>query len=101
MNAKTKKKTKEQKYTKLQRRMLIVCAVIMVTYVVLAYFVTRGWDFVAIHTVLAAVAILYIWIGGAPKVVTYMAIFLSVVGAGTALALILFYLTILNNLATG
>ena len=89
------------KYTKLQRKMLIVCAVIMVTYIVLAYFVTHGsfWHFAAVHTVLAAVAILFIWSSKAPKVVTYMVIFLSLVGAGTAAGLILYYLFILGRLA--
>lgn len=101
MNSKTKKNV--NKYTESQRKTLITCAVIMVVYIVLAYFVTLGsfWTFTAIHTVLAAIAIFFIWLGGAPKTIIYLALFLSLAGAGTALALILYYLTILGSLANG
>jgi|GEM_PF-6896212 len=75
----------------------------MVLYVILAYFVTNGsfWTFATIHIVLAAIAILFIWIGEAPKIVAYVAVFLSVIGAGTALVITLYSLTILSNLARG
>ncbi|WP_410623201.1 hypothetical protein [Amycolatopsis sp. cmx-8-4] len=103
MYSKTKNKAVKNKYTERQRNTLIVCAIIMVMYVVLAYFVTQGsfWTFAAVHAVLAAVAVFFIWLGGAPKMITYMAISLSLVGAATAVAITLWYLTILSNLANG
>lgn len=103
MSKNIRKETNESKYTKQQRNILIACAVIMVTYVVLACIVTYDsfWDFAAVHTVLAAVTIIFLWIGGASKVVTYVALFISLTGAGTALAIILYYLTILGRLANG
>lgn len=104
MNSKTKKKTEKIGYTKPQRATLIVSAIVMVIYVVLAYFITNGsfWDFAGIHTILATIAILFIWLNGrAPKVMTYIAIGLSVTGAVTATAIIAYYLLILGSLANG
>lgn len=93
----------KDKYTKLQRKAFIVCAIVMVTYLVLAYFIMPHsfWIFGAIHTALTVGTIFFIWLGGAPKMITNIALLFSSVGAGTALMLILYYLTILSSLANG
>ena len=102
MSPKTNKKIDESKYTEQQRRTLIACTAVMAIYIVLAYFITSGsfWSFAAFHVVLMAVSIFFIWLGGAPKVMTYAAVLLSLVGALTATALMVFYLIILINLTT-
>lgn len=93
----------KNKYSETQRKTFIVCAVIMAIYIVLAYFVTEGsfWTFAALHIALTAMTIFFVWLGGAPKVMTYLALFLSLAGAGTALVLILYYLAIISSLASG
>jgi hypothetical protein len=90
-------------YTKLQRNMLVACAAIMIIYVSLVYFVVPGllWELTTIHIVLGVATVMFLWIGGASKVVAYIALGLSLLGAGTALALMLWYFTILSNLTNG
>jgi hypothetical protein len=101
MDSRIKQET-ETKYSKVQHQTFIVCTVVMVVYVVFVCIVTHGsfCDFAAVHTALAAVALIFIWIGEAPKVMTYVGLFLSIIGAGSAVAIILWYLIILGNLAT-
>lgn len=103
MTAKQRKLASKDKYSKAQYTTLIVCAIIMTVYIVLAYFVTEGsfWYFATIHTILTAITVLFITLGSAPKALTYTVISLSVLGGGIALGLIFFYLTIVSNLANG
>lgn len=87
-------------YPKTQRVTLIICAAIMAAYILLVYLAAYGsfWDFAAVHTVLMAITVPFIWITNASKVITYIVTSFSIVGAATALGLMLYYLTILNNL---
>lgn len=93
----------KRNYLKPQRVTLIVCAAIMAAYIILVYITAGGafWDFAAMHVLVMAIAVSFIWISNVPKIVTYIIMSLSVVGAVTALGLMLYYLTIINNLANG
>jgi membrane protein YdbS with pleckstrin-like domain len=59
------KQTSDYVYSKAQHTTLIVCTLIMVAYIILAYFVTLGsfWTFAGVHIVLAAIAIFFLWFG--------------------------------------
>ena len=103
MKSKVKKDINKNKYTKLQRKTFILSVAIMLAYLILVCFIMPRafWTFGTIHTVLAIGAIVFIWLGRAPKIVTYIALFLSSVGAGIALALMLYYFVIFSSFANG
>ena len=103
MKTKAKKNIDKNKYTEQQRKTFIACVVVMISYLVLLCFVVPRsfWTFGAIHTILVAGTLFFIWIGGASKIITYLALFLSCTGAAIALVLIIYYFTILSSLANG
>lgn len=97
------KHSKELAYSKAQRVTLVVCAFVMGIYILLAYLFTEGsfWTFATVHVVLLVATGMFSLVRRVPKPLTYVAVFVGLVGAGTALALVLFYLIILANLAAG
>jgi hypothetical protein len=89
-------KQKQNSYTlsKVERKTLVACSIIMAAFVLFVSIATQGSlvYYTALHTILLLVTLGALFINGVPKVIVRIAMVLGLIGVVTAIWLIAAYL---------
>lgn len=94
------RKQNELTYSRSWTISLVASIAVMAAYIVLAYWIMGGlfWTFASVHVILFVVTVAFALLGSRSRLSGYIALSAGVAGVVTALVMLIYYFTIINNL---